>query len=81
MRDPRVQQVASVHPATVTEHSQMTPRRRRTRKEYDRRAHPEVTTTTVHPAALQAAGGDMARIEILDDGSYFIHNHRDWRKR
>ena len=76
---------ANVHPDTVTEYSQGEHHHRgRARREElsERRPYSSrVIVKKIHPAALEAADYDSARIELLEDGSYFIHNHRDWRKR
>lgn len=59
------------------------PRRRRPVRDVHRSS--AVTTLTVDKAvwtnALAIAGGDSARIEVLDEHNVKIHNNGKWRKR
>lgn len=72
-------QIASVHPYTVTRHSEGAEFFPRPRHNHLRLAH-SVTTFRVDPrvwaAALNAANGDAHRIEIHSAISVTVHNHR-----
>lgn len=75
----------SVHPKTVTEVSRGTkPVLRRQRSQQTRGGQLHMTYMKVHPEvwrlAVEAADGEVWRIEILSETEVRVHNNSDWRK-
>ncbi len=79
-----VQDLVKLHPETVSNAAQHVEKNKPTRK---RRSSPVVTVRRVEPTvsvtvdprvmatALELAGGDARRLQIMSDGSVLVRNH------